>query len=549
MKVRWAYSCLFAIALAGCNCGARLVPLRGVIAALPESVDFGSAPQGTTVRRSVSLSNSGSTAIHVVDLALDGADSSSFTFEAAAPFDLTAGASQTVGLAWSPTRTGDPVARLLVHSDAENTDELAIPLSGHARSPSDPALDAGPIDEGSRDAGADGGLELPVFDGGGPCGATNVIDVDFLPSTYVSENAIAAATDSFEVCSAAGAGTVADPAHVTCTRLTLAGTPVDVPRDLPLGGLLIDDLAHLGLAWSGSEFGVAYPLDSDAGPVASYERRIAFQRLDAMGAPIPSSERVTGVVPTSGLLGQDVTWNAGREEWGLAWGEQNLAFGIHPSAHLRRIAKDGAFVSGETEWADAAFLPFGSALVAVDGGYRLATGNNDASARSGSVRWLAFDPVADAGSQHDLAPGDMLLGSLNAVVGSHTIGLSWTRSFVQSGLVEYTEFTVVDVDGNPIAGAPIHRLPPGAILAESLAWNGTEYVLVYTSVEGDAGTYVGETRFLESGAVSMPARLLTCVGFAREPHIAYAHGVHMVVYTRVDPQNEANDDQRLLLMK
>ncbi len=129
------FSALLAFSLSSCTCGDQMVMrARPAIEVEPASVDFGSTAPGVAVRRTTTVRNAGQGTLRFIRVEVSGVDASQFRLETAPPEALGAGAEAELSLVYEPRATGPHSGRLLFESDAANTAELVVPLSGIARS-------------------------------------------------------------------------------------------------------------------------------------------------------------------------------------------------------------------------------------------------------------------------------------------------------------------------------------------------------------------------------------------------------------------------------
>ena len=98
----------------------------------PPTLDFGTLAPGKTLVQTTTLMNSGVAELHISELVVAGPQATFFTLEPPTSLTLGSGTKFALSLTYAPTAEGTHVARLLVRSDASNTGELAIVLTGHA---------------------------------------------------------------------------------------------------------------------------------------------------------------------------------------------------------------------------------------------------------------------------------------------------------------------------------------------------------------------------------------------------------------------------------
>lgn len=176
MRVLFVLS--IAASLWACQCGGpNLSNARPAIEARPASLDFGTTAPGVGVDRSVELSNVGVADLRISEVLIEG--ESAFTLFPQAVTVIKPQASVTLMLTFRPAAPGNFAARLLVRSDAQNTAELAVSLSGVAFS-TDPCANVtcdqppGPCFESTGSCVGGGCVYPPRMDGaqcsdGDPC--------------------------------------------------------------------------------------------------------------------------------------------------------------------------------------------------------------------------------------------------------------------------------------------------------------------------------------------------------------------------------------------
>ena len=128
MRLSWSLPLVF---LSACQCGGpNLTNARPAIEARPASVDFGTTAPGVSVERSVELANTGVADLRISEVLIEG--EAAFTLFPQAVTVVKQQTSITLMLSFRPAAPGNFAGRLLVRSDAQNTDELAVSLSGVA---------------------------------------------------------------------------------------------------------------------------------------------------------------------------------------------------------------------------------------------------------------------------------------------------------------------------------------------------------------------------------------------------------------------------------
>ena len=122
---------IFATVTASCR-DARLRSARGTIRVTPISVDFGTTAPARPIAQTITLANWGIVPLHLDSFPIDGANAALFSVASPDSATLASGAQVTVILKYSPVAIGNHHARLLIRSDASNTQALAIELTGNA---------------------------------------------------------------------------------------------------------------------------------------------------------------------------------------------------------------------------------------------------------------------------------------------------------------------------------------------------------------------------------------------------------------------------------
>ncbi len=119
------------VSVSACQCGGpNLSNARPSIEARPASLDFGTTAPGVGVERSVEISNSGVADLHLSEMLVEG--DGAFTLFPPTVTVIKPQQSLSLTLTFRPSAPGNFAARLLVRSDAQNTPELAVSLSGVA---------------------------------------------------------------------------------------------------------------------------------------------------------------------------------------------------------------------------------------------------------------------------------------------------------------------------------------------------------------------------------------------------------------------------------
>ena len=114
------------------------------IEADPASLDFGTTHPGSTVSRTLGLSNLGPGSLTLEEISLTGEQPSLFAVQAPAPRELSAGDTLSLEVRYQPGAVGSHTARLLIRSNANNSSELLVPLVGNADACSGKSCDQPP---------------------------------------------------------------------------------------------------------------------------------------------------------------------------------------------------------------------------------------------------------------------------------------------------------------------------------------------------------------------------------------------------------------------
>lgn len=168
---------------AACTCGgADVMRARPAIEVSPASLDFGSTAPSFAVRRSVTVRNSGQGPLAIGQVELGGEDAAQFQLEGPRSLTLDVGGTVDLTVVYQPSMVGPHSGRLLLTSDATNTSELVVPLSGVARS-ADRCVGVTcttPPSSCFREAGSctDGVCSYTPKDDGSPCNDSNACTTD-----------------------------------------------------------------------------------------------------------------------------------------------------------------------------------------------------------------------------------------------------------------------------------------------------------------------------------------------------------------------------------
>jgi hypothetical protein len=137
------------------------VPMSQIIASTPV-LAFGEMQVGSERMLEVSLTNTGSANLTLLTAAVSG--NAAFTLQQAPTFPVTVSPNASVALhvQYQPNATGTVTGVLSIESDAANTPNLTVPLSGTGASVSMPLSDVNPLDIAFAEVEVGGGRIVPV---------------------------------------------------------------------------------------------------------------------------------------------------------------------------------------------------------------------------------------------------------------------------------------------------------------------------------------------------------------------------------------------------
>ncbi|MBI5545352.1 MAG: SUMF1/EgtB/PvdO family nonheme iron enzyme [Deltaproteobacteria bacterium] len=118
--------------LSACEVEFQLRGAQAKIATDLQSLDFGTTEVGFRVVRTLVLSNAGVAPLHIQSLTIDGESADQFEVLSLQTSELTGNRSVEVTVIYRPKSEGTHGARLVVFSDANDTRELTIALTGVA---------------------------------------------------------------------------------------------------------------------------------------------------------------------------------------------------------------------------------------------------------------------------------------------------------------------------------------------------------------------------------------------------------------------------------
>gem|GEM_PF-6838801 len=548
------------VVFSACNCQPRVVD-QGGLELEPRSLDFGAVRSGTNARRIVTARNTARRTVHVT--ASLAQESRPDAFVVITPeFDLEAGASSELVVEYRAAMAVTADVGVLSAREDGATEDVQVTLAAVTSMSTEDAgvvdagvtdagvvdagvvdagvvdagvvdagvvdagvvdagvVDAGVVDAGVVDAGViDAGvIEFPVFDGGGPCGLTNVLDVVLQPSAPAfnlqrTEPGVALVGGDFAFVwteSLPDAGEALFFARVAPSGRALIG-----PREVqPTGG---SSTGSARLAWNGTEYAVARErVAVDGGSLLSAR----FSRLDATGALIPSSEVVLGEWARSWPV-QQVLWNEAAHEWAMTW---NTTDATH-SVYVQRLDPTGQLIGTQRRLMGADFAYRAVPMVTHDGGYLLATTGQGLS----PVALRRLD--ATLVEQASVNLGGTINGPIDLTVADGPASTAVVhRNY--DGTRNVGHLTLLDAQGNVRSPAPISLAAGASSVAYlEVVWNGASYTTVVTRFEPDGGVRLEEARYSETGQLLGTPRLLNC-GSTQvfQARLAWNSGVHLLVY-------------------
>jgi hypothetical protein len=435
------------------------------------------------------------------------------------------------------------VATLAVQEQGDDT-PMSVELAGRTAltvgDAGDPGNDAGPHDAGVADAGTPdagapdagapdagtydaGPIDLPVFDGGGQCGATNVIVRTLSMDVLESLKAVPTADGFAMVWSDVNAGQ-----EIYFERRSSAGNPLVAPTLITSQATNYD----LGFAWNGQNGAVAWPHSRDGG---NDDVSVMFNTLGSNGATLSTTVAITAD-QASGGDDYAIAWNPTSQEWLLT---TYTTLSTYPqSTHvtrLHRFSASGAALAapvevtgGKVHWMDTPIVPLSD-------GYLLALQDG----ASLDLNVLRLDLNAQVVSTTSL--GHRIGDNVVTVAGPSTVAVAMGGYESPNG--SPVQLALLAPDGGVVTGAPLTVSNGGWVGA---AWNGSSYTVVFDRMSADGGSAVWEARYAEDGTRVSAPRQLTCSAFAQVPQLVFANGVHVVLYEDYAHQPGPGTQQLLL---
>lgn len=487
---------LSAILLAACQCGGRLETVSETISVDPDSLDFGTLTPGESKPATVTVSNHGkleATVTRKLDSTVFSTDADDVVIEP--------GAKAFVAITFHPATAGEFKARLELASGGSS---LGVDLIGRAqggvttctpKTCSQLGRNCGALDDGCGQmlscGSCTGAFTCDLEIGACKCpgsgreacgdGVDNDCDgaVDCGDSDCAGQGACAAGTCS--------GGT---EIRVTTSTTFHAGGP--------------------SIAWSGTEFGIAYMLSPLTG---SEPLDFGFARLDANGAVQGAPQPIT----TSGLMAHPprLAWNGG--EWAVA---------------SSTIASDHSGNLIEVRRVTAAGQPTGTSLVLGPGwpaNIAERPGTQAFGVLWGSAKIPTFTEVA-AGARtatdRSIPVSTTWVDYGDLVWSGNGWGAVWTQTNTMN-----TEpgvwFARLDATGAPI-GQPVKVSTGTGAGMPRIAWSGTHYGIVWTQYAAlDLGV-----RFARYDAQGAPAGATVALGADKSgwPDITWTGSSFAVVW-------------------
>lgn len=459
------------VALSACHCGGRLDPVLDSLIASPDPVDFGTLEAGESKLATVTIANQGKLAVTLtrkLDSAVFSTDADDLV--------IAPGSKAFIAITFHPVTTGTFMARLELVSGGSS---LGVDLIGRAqggvttctpKTCSELGRSCGAVDDGCGKPLACGSCtgslqcdpELGACrcPGAGRESCGNGTDDDCDGAVDCGDSDCAG-----QCACAVGACSGGAEVRVTTGTTRHAGGPV--------------------IAWSGTEFGVAYML-SGVGST-SEPLDFGFARLDGNGVLLGAPQPIT----TTGLMAHPprLAWNGG--EWAVA----SATIAADQSGNLVEVRRVTA--SGQ---------PNGAPLVLGHGwpaNIAERPGTQGFGVLWGSAKLPAFTEVAQGArvATDRIIPASTSWVDYGDLVWS---GNGWGAVWTQTNTMN-TEpgawFVRLDATGAPI-GTPV-KVSLGMHAGNPrIAWSGTHYGIVWSEYGTPAGTGVRFALYDANGARS-----------------------------------------------
>jgi len=540
--VRALVVCLTLVTTA-CTCGGKVQQVPEGFTADPQLLDFGTLRPGESKTLDVIVTNTGKLAVRIQP----GLGSADFSTQADA-VALEPGASAALPVVFHPSQEGLFMASLELVSGSSS---LGVDLTGRAQGGVTSCTPTTCAEQGRSCGAADDGCGHALS-----CGSCSG------PLACSPKGFCACPGDGREAC---GNGTDDDcDGAIDCSDSDCAGLGSCMAAACSAGVEVRITHGAFGaggadVAWSGTEFGVAYMTVEPGTP--SQKLDFAFARVSAAGALVGSPRPIT----TTGLMAHQprLAWNSG--EWAIA-SSTIASDGSMNLVEVRRVDASGAatgtpLVLGQGWPAAIAPRPSSSAFGVLWGSVHTpAFTEVAAGARTGSdtlvnvtPTWMDYGDLTWNGSgwgaawtQTDLAGaagawfvrfdsagaqlGAPLKLSLEApYAGNPRIAWSGTHYgvvWVENGPPprQGVQFARIDASG-AVVDAPVGIGPPNQSGAPDIVWTGTAFAIVWEDARGPKpaiwlalydpqGRKVGNDRRVSCGAADSRLPSVTWAGDA-----------------------------------
>ena len=235
------------------------------------------------------------------------------------------------------------------------------------------------------------------------------------------------------------------------------------------------------LVWNGSEYGLVWLDNRDD----QYDEEIYFARIDALGARIGPDVRVTTLA--SGPYTPRLAWNGGG--YGLSWTDRRLPGGNVDKVFFARLDGYGAKLAPEQRVSDLNAAAFGVSLVWTGSGYALAWGDS----RNGLFFDIYFNRLDTMGLP--LGPDVRVttpdsfssIGPSLAWTGAE-YGVTWADA--RDGAGEYEIYFAGLTEQGQKIGDDVRVTHATFKSADpSMIWNGSEFALGWKDQRRDGEDY------------------------------------------------------------
>lgn len=265
---------------------------------------------------------------------------------------------------------------------------------------------------------------------------------------------------------------------------------------------------YVGLAWSGSEFGIAWSDNRDG----DYE--IYFARVSAQGAKVGSEVRITTSTGVSFLAGRNpLTWSGAA--YGLTWSDQRDG---NYETYFARLSATGAKIGSDLRVTNDGATSLYASIAFSGAEYGLVWQDN----RTGNYE-VYFARVSASGAK---VGGDMRLTTAGSSAeypflcwGPGQWGVTWHDSRDGAAEVYFTQ-----VNGSGVEQGDDVRLTaaPSAASLPALAWSGSEYAVVWADYR--AGNWDLFSLSVGSDGSGGAERLLTTAAASEQDPVLVVSG-------------------------